>query len=156
MITELVAEVGPLWHERHQAALTARPRRRAVGAGAKHKPVLVESLLSTLVHLRHGATHDVLARWFGVDRSTITRATSELRPLPAQRDRAATPDIRSRPLVEVIDHLGHRTYAGSTRTSKSRPPVSTLGPASPRYSWISPTRLTRGGPPAARPGATGF
>ncbi|MER5986941.1 transposase family protein [Streptomyces sp. NPDC001787] len=91
MITELVAEVGPLWHERHQAALTARPRRRAVGAGAKHKPVLVESLLSTLVHLRHGATHDVLARWFGVDRSTITRATSELRPLPAQRDRTPTP-----------------------------------------------------------------
>ncbi|MFF3979800.1 transposase family protein [Streptomyces sp. NPDC001828] len=24
--------------------------------------------------LRHGVTHDVLACWFGVDRSTITRA----------------------------------------------------------------------------------
>ncbi|WP_256098583.1 hypothetical protein [Streptomyces agglomeratus] len=32
MIAELVAEVGPLWHERHQVALTSRPRRRAVGA----------------------------------------------------------------------------------------------------------------------------
>ncbi|WP_420708924.1 transposase family protein, partial [Streptomyces sp. NRRL S-378] len=28
--------------------------------------------MATLVHLRHGATHDVLACWFGVDRSTIT------------------------------------------------------------------------------------
>ncbi|MEK8146547.1 transposase family protein [Streptomyces sp. M10(2022)] len=26
-------------------------------------------------HLRHGATHDVLACWFGVDRSTITPST---------------------------------------------------------------------------------
>ncbi|MFJ7198636.1 MULTISPECIES: transposase family protein [unclassified Streptomyces] len=32
-------------------------------------------MLATLVNLRHGATHDVLACWFGVDRSTITRAS---------------------------------------------------------------------------------
>ncbi|MFF5809833.1 hypothetical protein ACFY8A_41965, partial [Streptomyces sp. NPDC012746] len=32
MIAELVAEVGPLWHERHQARLESRPRKRAVGA----------------------------------------------------------------------------------------------------------------------------
>ncbi|OUC95451.1 hypothetical protein CA983_33375 [Streptomyces swartbergensis] len=38
VIAELVAEVGPLWHERHQAKLTSRPRKWAVGAGAKHKP----------------------------------------------------------------------------------------------------------------------
>ncbi|MFE0824705.1 transposase family protein, partial [Streptomyces sp. NPDC058847] len=25
------------------------------------------------MHLRHATTHDVLACWFGVDRSTITR-----------------------------------------------------------------------------------
>ncbi|MFI5682230.1 helix-turn-helix domain-containing protein [Streptomyces cellulosae] len=34
-------------------------------------------LLITLTHLRHGATHNVLACWFGVDRSTITRAVGE-------------------------------------------------------------------------------
>lgn len=70
VIAELVAEIGPLWHERRQAVLTARPRRRAVGAGAKHKLVFVDRLLATLVHLRHGATHDVLAGWFDADRST--------------------------------------------------------------------------------------
>ncbi|MFD0104650.1 transposase family protein, partial [Streptomyces sp. NPDC127164] len=74
VIAELVAELGPLWHERHQAELASRPRKRAVGAGAKHRLVFVDRLLATLVHLRHATTHDVLACWFGVDRSTITRA----------------------------------------------------------------------------------
>ncbi|MFJ7264934.1 transposase family protein, partial [Streptomyces globosus] len=64
VIAELVTEVGPLWHERHQGRLEARPRKRAVGAGAKHQLVFVDRLLATLVHLRHGATHDVLACWF--------------------------------------------------------------------------------------------
>ncbi|WP_369167275.1 hypothetical protein AB5J49_05155 [Streptomyces sp. R28] len=61
VIAELVAEVGALWHEQHQDRLTARPRWRAVGAGAKHKFVFVYRLLATLVSLRHGTTHDVLA-----------------------------------------------------------------------------------------------
>ncbi|MER6958103.1 transposase family protein [Streptomyces sp. NPDC000618] len=51
-------------HDRHQAVLTARSRRRAVGAGAKHKLVFVDRLLTTLFHLRHGPTRDVLACWF--------------------------------------------------------------------------------------------
>ncbi|MFF8381803.1 transposase family protein [Streptomyces sp. NPDC015661] len=85
VIAELVAELGPLWHERHQARLASRPRRRAVGAGAKHRFVFVDRLLVALVHLRHGATHDVLACWCGVDRSTITRAIGEVRPLLAER-----------------------------------------------------------------------
>lgn len=106
VIAELVAEIGPLWHERHQAALAARSRRRAVGAGARHKLVFVDRLLATLVHLRHGATHDVLACWFGVDRSTITRAIGEVRPLLAVRGCTIAPGHRLRTLAEVIDHLG--------------------------------------------------
>ncbi|WP_406066294.1 transposase family protein [Streptomyces sp. NBC_01077] len=35
--------------------------------------------------MRHGTTHDVLACWFSVDRSTITRAIGDVRPLLAQR-----------------------------------------------------------------------
>ncbi|MFF3336242.1 transposase family protein [Streptomyces sp. NPDC002888] len=106
VIAELIIEIGPLWHERHQAVLTARPRRRAVGAGAKHKLVFVDRLLATLVHLRHGATHDVLACWFGVDRSTITRAIGEVRPLLAGRGCTVAPGIRLRTLAEVVGHLG--------------------------------------------------
>ncbi|MGW3622266.1 transposase family protein [Streptomyces sp. NPDC000880] len=112
MIAELVAEVGPLWHERHQAALASRPRRRAVGADAKHKLVFVDWLLATLVHLRHGATRDVLACWFGVDRSTITRAIGEVRPLLAIRGCTITTGIRLRTLAEVIDHLGSSGQTG--------------------------------------------
>ncbi|WAU78566.1 transposase family protein (plasmid) [Streptomyces sp. Qhu-G9] len=58
--------------------------------------MFVDRLLATLVHLRHGATHDVLACWFGVDRSTITRAVNEVRPLLAERGCTVSPDMRLR------------------------------------------------------------
>lgn len=45
VIAELVAYVGPLWHERHQAKLVSKPRKRAVGAGAKHRLVFVDRAL---------------------------------------------------------------------------------------------------------------
>ncbi|MCG3040031.1 transposase [Streptomyces sp. S1A] len=106
VIAELVAELGPLWQERHQARLTSRPRKRAIGAGAKHRLVFIDRLLATLVHLRHATTHDVLACWFGVDRSTITRAVGEVRPLLAERGCTIAPGVRLRTLAEVIDHLG--------------------------------------------------
>lgn len=106
VIAEIVEEIGPLWQERHQARLTSRPRKRAVGAGAKHRLVFVDRLLATLVHLRHGVTHDVLACWFGVDRSTITRAVGEVRPLLAERGCTVSPDVRLRTLADVVDHLG--------------------------------------------------
>ncbi|MFE9460834.1 transposase family protein [Streptomyces californicus] len=126
MIAELVAEIGPLWHERHQAVLTSRPRCRAVGAGAKYKLVFVDRLLATLVHLRHATTHDVLACWFGVDRSTITRAIGEVRPLLAERGCTVAPDIRLRTLAEVIDHLGASGQTGiidGTEVRVRRPAV---------------------------------
>ncbi|WP_329367936.1 transposase [Streptomyces sp. NBC_00669] len=126
VIAELVAEIGPLWHERHQAVLTSRPRRRAVGAGAKYKLVFVDRLLATLVHLRHATTHDVLACWFGVDRSTITRAIGEVRPLLAERGCTVAPDIRLCTLAEVIDHLGASGQTGiidGTEVRVRRPAV---------------------------------
>ncbi|MEV7796241.1 transposase family protein [Streptomyces sp. NPDC087512] len=112
VIAEFVAELGPLWHERHQAKLASRPRRRAVGAGAKHRRVLIDRLLATLIHLRHGVTHDVLACWFGVHRSTITRATGEVQPLLAERGCTISPGVRLRTLAEVIDHLGASGQTG--------------------------------------------
>ncbi|MFE1028247.1 transposase family protein [Streptomyces sp. NPDC058818] len=47
--------------------------------------MFIDRLLTTLVHLRHAARHDVLARWFGVDRSTSTRAITEVPPLLAEQ-----------------------------------------------------------------------
>ncbi|MFD8229116.1 transposase family protein [Streptomyces massasporeus] len=119
VIAELVAEVGPLWHERHQARLASRPRKRAVGAGAKHQMVFVDRLLATLVHLRHAATHDVLACWFGVDRSTITWAIGEVRPLLAERGCTISAGVRLRTLAEVIDHIGASEKTGTSTAPRS-------------------------------------
>ncbi|WP_247748850.1 transposase family protein [Streptomyces sp. 4R-3d] len=77
-----------------------------MGAGAKHRLVFVDRLLATLVHLRHGTTHDVPACWSGVDRSTITRAVNEVRPLLAERGCTVSTDVRLRTLAEVVGHLG--------------------------------------------------
>ncbi|MEU9117749.1 transposase family protein [Streptomyces sp. NPDC048483] len=97
-----------------------------MGAGAKHRLVFVDRLLATLVHLRHGVTHDVLACWFGMDRSTITRAIGEVRPPLAGRGRTVSPDVRLRTLAEVIDHLGVTGKTGivdGTETRVRRPAV---------------------------------
>ncbi|CAL9630781.1 hypothetical protein SUDANB176_06075 [Streptomyces sp. enrichment culture] len=83
-----------------------------MGAGAKHRLVFVDRLLATLVHLRHGVTHDALACWFGVDRSTITRAIGEVRPLLAERGCTVGPGVRLRTLAEVVDHLGSSGKTG--------------------------------------------
>ncbi|NJP79707.1 transposase [Streptomyces sp. AA8] len=68
--------------------------------------VFVDHLSAALVHLWHGAIHDVLACWFGVDRSTITRAISEVRPLLAERRCTISPDVRLQTLAEVVGQLG--------------------------------------------------
>lgn len=72
----------------------------------------MDRLLATLVHLRHGATHDVLACWFGVARSTITPAIGEVRPLLATRGCTIATGARLRTLAEVIDYLGASGQTG--------------------------------------------
>ncbi|MFH9611339.1 transposase family protein [Streptomyces sp. NPDC017448] len=66
-------------------------RKRAAGTGARHQLVFVDRLVATLIHLRHDLPHSVLGLLFGVDRSTITRAIGEIRPLLAERG-CAVPD----------------------------------------------------------------
>jgi hypothetical protein len=112
VIGELTVGTGPLWHARHQARLTSRPRKPAVGAGAKHQLVFTDRLLATLAHLPRGATHDVLACWFDIDRSTLTRAVNEVRPSLAERGCVVGPGIRLRTLAEVVSHLGKSGRTG--------------------------------------------
>src|SRR6478752_4468430 len=120
VIVDLVAELGPVWQARRDAELLDRPRRRAVGAGAKCKPVFVDRLLATLVHLRHGVTHDVLACWFGVDRSIVTRAIGEVRPLPTERGCHVAPGLRLRTIADVIAHLGATGRTGIIDATETR------------------------------------
>ncbi|GAQ65388.1 transposase [Streptomyces scabiei] len=54
----------------------------------------------------------MLACWFGVDRSTITRAVNEVRPLLAERGCTVSTDVRLRTLAEAVDHLGSSGKTG--------------------------------------------
>ena len=62
--------------------------------------------------MRHGTAYDVPACWFGVDRSTITRAIGEVRPLLAQRGCIIAPGVRRCVLAGVIAHLGAGNQTG--------------------------------------------
>jgi hypothetical protein len=130
VLTELVAELGPRWQARQDARLADRPRQRAAGAGARYRLVFLDRLLATLVHLRHGVTHDVLACWFGASRSTITRAVSEVRPLLAERGCTVTGGIRLRTLADVVAHLGASGQLGlldATEVRVRRPAAGRVG-----------------------------
>ncbi|MFF4345264.1 transposase family protein [Kitasatospora sp. NPDC001540] len=120
VIADLLAESGPVWQARRDAELCDRPRRRSVGAGAKCQLVFVDRLLATLVHLCHGATHDVLACWFDVDRSTLTRAADEIRPLLAERgcrNRFVSGKSRINPMKALVatDDRGRVLFCGEVR-----------------------------------------
>jgi hypothetical protein len=134
VLTELVAELGPRWQARWQARQDARPadrpRRRAIGTGARHRLVFLDRLLATLVHLRHGVTHDVLACCFGVSRSTITRAVGVVRPLLAGRGCTVEDGTRPRTLADVVAHLGASGQLGlldATEVRVRRPAAHTAG-----------------------------
>jgi hypothetical protein len=61
-------------------------------------------VLATLVHLRTGLPHAALAELYGTTRSTISRATSEIRPPLATRGFAVPdgPGVRLRTLSDVF------------------------------------------------------
>lgn len=79
--------------------------------------------MATLVHLRHGLTHDVVAAWFGVHRSTITRSVAEVRPLLAERGCQVNDGVRLRTIADVVAYLGHhpRALMDATEVRVRRP-----------------------------------
>ncbi|MGI5143625.1 MULTISPECIES: transposase family protein [unclassified Streptomyces] len=85
---ELIEELAPKWTAVRESALHERRgggQRRAAGAGRKQKLVFTDRLLVTLVHLRHQLPHAALAELYEVDRSTVSAAIREVRPLMAGR-----------------------------------------------------------------------
>lgn len=77
-------------------------RHRAVGAGRHHELVFTDRVLVTLTVLRLQIPHAALAAMYRVDRSTITRAVREIRPLLAQRGYATPAGPRLRTLADVF------------------------------------------------------
>lgn len=104
---ELFAELTGPWEATRQSTLRAArggERKRAEGAGRKPKLVFFERLLLTLVHLRHQLPHEVLAELFEVDRSTVSEAIRQVRPLLAARGFAVPgrPGLRLKTLEDVF------------------------------------------------------
>ncbi|MHA6757030.1 transposase [Streptacidiphilus sp. PAMC 29251] len=77
---------------------------RAAGAGPDHDLVFVDRIIVTLVALRFQLPHAALAELYRVDRSTVTRAIREIRPLLAARGFAVKdhPELRLRTLADVF------------------------------------------------------
>ena len=104
---KLIAELGGPWEAQQQARLRerrGRDRQRAEGAGPGHDLPFTDRVIATLVILRFQLPHAALALWYKVDRSTITRAVGEIRPLLANRGFAVPgkPDLRLRTLADVF------------------------------------------------------
>ncbi|MGR7025554.1 transposase family protein [Geodermatophilus sp. URMC 62] len=130
VLAELVVELGPRWQARQEARVADRPRQRAVGAGARHRLVFIDRLLPPWSICATRSPHDVLACWFGVSRSTITRAVGEVRPLLAERGCTVEDGVRLRTLADVVAHLGASGQLGlldATEVRVRRPAAGRSG-----------------------------
>lgn len=104
---ELLEELAPRWAAARESALhkmRGGVRKRAEGAGRKQRLVFTDRLAATLVHLRLGLPHAALAELFDVDRSTVSAAIREVRPLLASRGFAVPdrPGLRIRTLDDLF------------------------------------------------------
>jgi len=104
---KLIEELAPGWLAQQEGRLRERrdhDRLRAAGAGPHHELVFIDRVIATLVVLRFQLPHAALAVFYGVDRSTVTRAVHEIRPLLAARGFAVPgkPGLRLRTLADVF------------------------------------------------------
>ncbi|GAA1265609.1 hypothetical protein GCM10009646_61590 [Streptomyces aureus] len=104
---KLLAELTAPWTAAEEGRLHNRrghSRLRAAGAGPDHQLVFTDRVIATLVILRFQLPHAALAVFYGVDRSTITRAVHEVRPLLAARGFAVPgePHVRLHTLADVF------------------------------------------------------
>jgi len=103
----LIAGLAGDWTASEESRLRGRrghDRKRAPGAGPDHDLPFTDRVIVTLVYLRHQLPHAALAALCEVDRSTVTRAVQEIRPLLAARGFAVPhrPGLRLRTLADVF------------------------------------------------------
>jgi len=109
----LIGELAWPWAAAEEDWLLARrghERLRAAGAGPGHDLPFTDRVIATLVCLRFQLPQAALAELYRVDRSTITRAVREVRPLLATRGFAVPgePGVRLRTLADVFAYASAR------------------------------------------------
>lgn len=132
---KLIEELAGAWLAQQESRLQVRRghvRLRAPGAGPDHEPVFTDRVIATLVVLRFQLPHAALAVFYGVDRSAITRAVHEVRPLLATRGFAVPgrPGLRLRTLADVFAYAaaeGVKLRIDGTEVQVRRPRANQPG-----------------------------
>jgi hypothetical protein len=133
---KLIEELAGPWLAGQEPGLRVRrggrDRRRAQGAGPGHELVFTDRVIATLVILRFQLPHAALALFYAVDRSTITRAVHEIRPLLAARGFAvpSQPGLRLHTLADVFAYAaaeGVELRIDGTEVQVRRPRVNRPG-----------------------------
>ena len=132
---KLIGELSGPWMKAGEDRLRDRrghERKRAAGAGPDHGLPFTDRVIVTLVYLRFQLPHAALAGLYHVDRSTITRAIGEIRPLLAARGFAVPgrPGLRLRTLADVFAYAaaeGVELRLDGTEVQVRRPPADEPG-----------------------------
>jgi hypothetical protein len=132
---KLIEELAGPWQAAQEDRLRERrghERQRAGGAGPDHALPFTDRVIVTLVYLRFQLPHAALAGLFRVDRSTVTRAIHEVRPLLAARGFAVPgePGVRLRTLADVFAYAqarGVELRIDGTEVQVRRPPAGKPG-----------------------------
>src|SRR5260370_27534916 len=154
---KLIAELAGPWTAQQESRLRdrrGRGRLRAAGAGPGHDLVFTDRVIATLVILRFQLPHAALALFYGVDRSTITRAVHEIRPLLAQRGFAVPgkSGLRLRALADVFAYAAAEgvhlridgTEVQSRRPTANRPGRRAFVSGKKKQNTIEATALSDG------------
>ncbi len=124
-----------MWLAQQESRLRVRrghDRQRAEGAGPRHDLPFTDRVIATLVVLRFQLPHAALAVFYGVHRSTITRAVHEIRPLLAARGFAVPGHggLRLSTLADVFAYAasqGVRLRVDGTEVQVRRPAAGRPG-----------------------------
>ena len=91
-LDDLAAALAGPWSEQREQDLHQRrgsDRQRAPGAGPPPRLTIADRVLATLLHQHLALPYPLLAQLLGVNRTTISRAVQQTRPLLARRGLAA-------------------------------------------------------------------
>ena len=128
LVTELAEPFAAAREGRLRRRRGGRARHRWPGAGHPETLTLRDRLLCTLAWLRLALPHQALAVLYGVERSTISAAVRQIRPLLANRGFATPTGVRLHTLADVLAYAeGLTVRLDGTEIQVRRPKANRPG-----------------------------